>query len=134
MTKFSKALLISLSLGVAGMAGGCTSDQPAPSRPPPHPILRPPMVGGPCSYTDHPGIYTVTKVDGAAVHFSFQLSAVGPANGPPAGNDLVGTVAPAPAVGQTFPGALKQEVHGTCSPWVYSLSIGGTAVMLEPAS
>ncbi len=92
------------------------------------------MVGGPCSYTDHPGTFTVTKVDGAAAHFSFRLSAAGPADTPPSGSDLVGTVSPAPAVGQTFPGALKQEVHGTCSPWVYSLSIGGSTVMLEPAN
>jgi hypothetical protein len=121
--------------------------EPTPTRPPPHPMAPVPMVGGSCSYFSHAGTYTVTKVGPGGVHFAFHLPAGEPTTwgGKPDTDgmsqnvarfegDLVGSPSASPAVGAVFPGVRKEEVHGTCTPWGYSVSIGGAELDLAPES
>ena len=146
----SSSFLFVLACGVASLLSGCATTEPAPA-PAPSPAPSPtPMahkVGGACSYAVHPGQFTVTKVDGANVHFAFHLPAGEPltwAGQPDAAmnqnvarfeGNLVGQVtSDIPSVGQSFPGFRQEESHGTCTPWAYQVSIGGGTLSLQPAS
>ena len=129
MKSLSKSLVFACSL--AGLASACATDVPTPAPPAPHPALRTPTVGGPCTYIDHPVTVTVGAVfprsPGWRVIFALPLTRAD------IGGDFVGYVGGVgPSVGQTFPGVVRQETHGTCTPWVYSVMIDGAEVRLEP--
>ena len=141
----ARSLLVMLSCGAMSLVSGCAITEPAPA-PTPVPSPAPVKVGGACSYFVHPGRFTATKVVGSTVHFAFHLPAGEPltwAGQPDSAmnqnaarfeGDLVGQVSGAvPVAGESLPGFRQEEIHGTCTPWAYQVSIGGGTVPLEPA-
>ena len=91
--------------------------------------VRPPVVGGPCTYSYGQGYFQVVQVlpappAASEVLFVFHpSSAIGPMYGDVNVSGSFG--ADAPAVGQVFAGMRGVETSGTCLPLNYVVTIGG---------
>ena len=121
--------LLSL-IGLVVAAPGCSAQ--IPPVPPPH------IVGGPCSYSSRDTVFTVLRRNAPSAAAAEAAFAGQPADLPERvrNADFIATFTlphlPNIAVGQSFPGKIKQEISGTCTPIVYFAIIDGAAFVLEP--
>jgi len=120
-------------MGVTVLMTGCaTTRESMPAPPKPAVMVRPAMVGGPCTYTTRSGTLTIVGLDAPTgqaptVHFSFTADGQ---SSPDSVRLATAISILGPMHGKTLPGRRQTETHGTCSPLAYDAMIGGAPVML----